>query len=152
MDLSKILDDRIICVDMVADSKDEAITFLSEKLNNAGYIDDVETFKKDIYYRESLGTTGIGDYIAIPHGKSDSVEKIGIAIGKLKHEIEWETLDDKGVKIVFLFAVSNNNEFAENHLMLLAEIATKLGNEQAIDKLLKAKSVNDIKNVFIEKE
>lgn len=149
MDLSKILDDRIICIDMPAENKDEAITNLSKKLKAAGYIADVESFKKDIYYRESIGITGIGDYIAIPHGKSDSVKKIGIAIGKLKNEIEWETLDDKGVKIVFLFAVSNNNEYAEKHLMLLADIASKLGNEEAVDKLLKAKSVDDIKNVFI---
>ena len=149
MDLNEILDDRLICVDMVANNKAEAINVLSQKLKDACYIDDVECFVKDIYYRESLGITGIGDYIAIPHGKSDTVNKIGIAIGKLKHEIEWETLDDKGVKIVFLFAVSNNNEFAQNHLMLLAEIATKLGNEQAVDKLVNAKSVDDIKNVFI---
>lgn len=150
MDLSKILDDRIICIDMLENNKDAVITALSQKLKDAGYIDEVESFKKDIYYRESIGITGIGDYIAIPHGKSDSVEKIGIAIGKLKNEIQWETLDDKGVKVVFLFAVSNNNEYAENHLMLLAELASKLGNEQAVNKLLKAKSVDDIKNVFIE--
>lgn len=150
MDLSKILDDRIICIDMLENNKDAVITALSQKLKDAGYIDEIESFKKDIYYRESIGITGIGDYIAIPHGKSDSVEKIGIAIGKLKNEIQWETLDGKGVKVVFLFAVSNNNEYAENHLMLLAELASKLGNEQAVNKLLKAKSVNDIKNVFIE--
>ena len=149
MDINEILDDRIICVDMLADTKDEAITILSEKLKDACYIDDVETFKKDIYYRETLGITGIGDYIAIPHGKSDTVQRTGIAIGKLNHEIGWETLDDKGVKIVFLFAVSNNNEFAENHLILLSELASRLGDEKAVDKLLKAKSVDDIKNVFM---
>lgn len=149
MNLSNILDEKIICIDMPAKNKDEAITNLSQKLKDAGYIDDVKSFKTDIYYRESLGITGIGDYIAIPHGKSDSVEKIGVAIAKLENEIEWETLDDKGVRIVFLFAVSNNNEYAEKHLELLAEIASKLGNEQAVSNLLKAKSIEDIKNVFI---
>lgn len=150
MNLNDILDDKIICIDLLANSKDEVITALSQKLKEAGYIDDIESFKKDIYYRESIGITGIGNYIAIPHGKSDSVKKIGIAIAKLKNEVQWETLDDKGVKIVFLFAVSNNNEYAENHLALLAEIASKLGNDQAVDKLLKAKSIDDIKSVFVE--
>lgn len=149
MDLSKILDDKIICIDMPAKNKDESITLLSEKLKDAGYIDNVESFKKDIYYREALGKTGIGNYIAIPHGKSDSVKKVGIAIGKLEHEIEWETLDDKGVKIIFLFAVGSNNESAEKHLMLLAEVASKLGDDDAVKKLLEAKSVDDIKNIFI---
>ncbi|WP_123053301.1 fructose PTS transporter subunit IIA [Clostridium sp. JN-1] len=150
MNLNDILDDKIICINLLANSKDEVITALSQKLKKAGYIDNIESFKKDIYYRESIGITGIGNYIAIPHGKSDSVKKIGIAIAKLKNEVQWETLDDKGVKIVFLFAVSNNNEYAENHLALLAEIASKLGNDQAVDKLLKAKSIDDIKNVFVE--
>ncbi|SKC59088.1 PTS sugar transporter subunit IIA [Maledivibacter halophilus] len=149
MDLSKILDDRLICIDMLSKNKDEAIDELSGKLKIAGYIDDIESFKKDIYHRESLGSTGIGNYIAIPHGRSDSVKEIGVAIGKLKQEIEWETLDDKGVKIVFLFAVGNDNENAEKHLMLLAEVASKLGKEEAVEKLLEAKSVEDIKKVFI---
>ncbi|HAZ36518.1 MAG TPA: PTS fructose transporter subunit IIA [Clostridiaceae bacterium] len=150
MNLNDVLDDKIICIDLLANSKDEVITALSQKLKEAGYIDDVGSFKKDIYYRESMGTTGIGNYIAIPHGKSDSVKKIGVAIAKLKNEVQWETLDGKGVKVVFLFAVSNNNEYAENHLALLAEIASKLGNDDAVDKLLKAKSIDDIKNVFLE--
>lgn len=148
MDLNEILDDRIICVDMPAKSKDEAITFLSEKLKDAGYVNDIESFKKDIYYRESLGITGIGNYIAIPHGKSDSVKKIGVAIGKLKNEIKWETLDNKGVKVVFLFAVCNNNEYAKEHLMLLSQLAAKLGDDEKVDEILEASSVEDIKKAF----
>ncbi|MCH3964847.1 MAG: fructose PTS transporter subunit IIA [Clostridium sp.] len=148
MDLSEILDDRIICVNMSAQNKEEAITFLSNKLKDSNYIDDVESFKKDIYYRESLGITGIGNYIAIPHGKSDSVKKIGIAIGKLKDEIKWETLDNKGVKVIFLFAVCNNNDYAKKHLMLLSELASKLGDDERVSKVLKANSIDDIKKAF----
>lgn len=151
MGLEEILDDRIICVGLPAKDKEQAITMLSQKLKDAHYIDDVESFKKDIYYRESLGTTGIGDYVAIPHGKSENVSKIGIAIGKLDHEIEWETIDGKGVKIIFLFAVSDNHEYARNHMLLLTEIASALGDEEAVKKLLDANSVDEIKNVFIKK-
>lgn len=92
--------------------------------------------------------TGIGNYVAIPHGKSDSVTNVGIAIGKLDHEIEWETLDGNGVKLIFLFAVSNDHEYARNHMLLLAEIARKLGNDEAIETLLKAETVEEIKAVF----
>ena len=109
---------------------------------------DVETFKKDIYYRESLGVTGIGNYIAIPHGKSDSVTNVGIAIARLNHEIKWETLDGKGVKFVFLFAVSNNNDYARNHMMLLADIAGKLGNDELVEKLLNTTDVKELKELF----
>src|SRR5690625_1744059 len=152
MKLVDILDDRLIEINLKADNKDEAIEKLAEKLKEAGYIKDVEGFKKDIYIREDQGTTGIGNYIAIPHGHSESVDKIGVAIGKLEKEIEWETLDDNGVKLVCLFAVSKDHGAAEQHLRLLAEFATKLGNDEAIQKLLNANNVEEIKKVYQQKE
>ena len=103
---------------------------------------------EDIYFRESQGQTGIGNYVAIPHGKSSSVTQVGIAIGKMDQEIEWETLDGKGVKLIFLFAVGKDNENAMTHLKLLAEVARKLGNDEAIEALLAAKTVEDLKSVF----
>ena len=148
MQVKDVLDERIIDLNAKANNKEEILTHLAKKLKEAKYIDDVEAFKKDIYQRESEGTTGIGNYIAIPHGKSDSVTQVGIAIAKLDHEIEWETLDGKGVKLVFLFAVSNNHEYARNHMLLLADIARKLGNDEAVEQMLKAETVEDLKNVF----
>lgn len=152
MNLEEVLDTRVIDVDLKATNKDEAITLLSKKLKEADYIEDIELFKEDIYYRESQGTTGIGNYIAIPHGKSESVSKVGIAIGKFSSEIPWETLDDKGVKIIFLFAVDDKPESADTHLDLLSRIAGKLGNDEAVQQLLEANSVNEIKNVFLKEE
>lgn len=148
MKLLDVLDERIIDLHVKANNKDEALSVLSMRLKDAGYIDDVDSFKKDIYLRESEGLTGIGNYVAIPHGKSDSVTNVGIAIGKLDQEIEWETLDGQGVKLIFLFAVSNDHEYARNHMLLLAEIARKLGNDEAIEELLNAQSVEEIKAIF----
>lgn len=149
MELKEVLDKRVIDLNMKATNKKEAIRELSEKLKAAGYIGDVDEFISDIYVREAEGVTGIGNYVAIPHGKSDSVTQVGIAIGKLEHEIEWETLDDKGVKLIFLFAVSNDHEYARNHMLLLAEIARKLGNDEAIAQLLNSKTVDELISVFI---
>ena len=101
-----------------------------------------------MYLRESQGQTGIGHYVAIPHGKSDSVTQVGIAIGKVQDEIEWETLDGNGVKLIFLFAVGNDNENAKTHLRLLAEVARTLGNDDAVEALLNASTVEDLKAVF----
>lgn len=148
MDIREILDDRIIITDMIAKDKDDVLTQLSIRLKDAKYINDVDDFKADIYEREKEGITGIGNYVAIPHGKSGSVSKVGIAIAKLKEEIEWETLDGKGVKVIFLFAVSNDHEYAKNHMQLLAQIARKLGDDESIDALLKAQSINDMKAIL----
>lgn len=148
MNVKDVLDERVIDLNMKATDKKEAITNLAGKLKNAGYIADVESYVKDIYLRESQGQTGIGHYVAIPHGKSDSVTQVGIAIGKMENEIEWETLDGEGVKLIFLFAVGNDNENAKTHLKLLAEVARNLGNDEAVEQLLSAKTVEDIKAVF----
>ena len=148
MNVKDVLDERVIDLNMKAADKKEAITNLAGKLKNAGYIADVESYVKDIYLRESQGQTGIGHYVAIPHGKSDSVTQVGIAIVKMENEIEWETLDGEGVKLIFLFAVGNDNENAKTHLKLLAEVARNLGNDEAVEQLLSAKTVEDIKAVF----
>ena len=148
MNVKDVLDERVIDLNMKAADKKEAITNLAGKLKNAGYIADVESYVKDIYLRESQGQTGIGHYVAIPHGKSDSVTQVGIAIGKMENEIEWETLDGEGVKLIFLFAVGNDNENAKTHLKLLAEVARNLGNDEAVEQLLSAKTVEDIKAVI----
>ena len=148
MNVKDVLDERVIDLNMKAADKKEAITNLAGKLKNAGYIADVESYVKDIYLRESQGQTGIGHYVAIPHGKSDSVTQVGIAIGKMENEIEWETLDGEGVKLIFLFAVGNDNENAKTHLKLLAEVARNLGNDEAVEQLLSAKTVEDLKAVF----
>ncbi len=149
MELKNAIDSKIINLNLKAKNKKEAIIELSELLLKAGYIDNVDEFINDIYLRESEGITGIGNYIAIPHGKSDSVTNIGIAIGKLDHEIEWETLDNKGVKIIFLFCVSNNAEFAQNHMRLLAQIAGRLGNDKVVEKLQQVKTVEELKNILL---
>lgn len=148
MQLVDVLDERVIDLHAKASNKEEVLTLLAGKLKDAGYIADVEEFKKDIYVRESEGVTGIGNYIAIPHGKSDSVTQVGIAIAKLDQEIEWETLDGKGVRLVFLFAVSNDHEYARNHMLLLADIAKTLGNDEAVEKLLKVETMEELVSIF----
>ncbi|MFV0381430.1 MAG: fructose PTS transporter subunit IIA [Breznakia sp.] len=148
MKVIEAIDERIIDLSLDAKNKEEAIMKLTNKLNEAGYVRDIQGFIKDIYERETLGATGIGNYIAIPHGKSDSVNRVGISIGRLKEEIEWETLDGKGVKLIFLFAVSNDHEYARNHMRLLAEIATKLGNDEVVEKLLDMNCIEQLKEIF----
>lgn len=105
MDIKSVLDERIICTELDAVDKEDALKKMIKMLLDAGYIDDAEGFYEDVLLRESQGITGIGNYIAIPHGKSSSVSKVGISIAKLNNEIQWETNDGKGVKVIFLFAV-----------------------------------------------
>ena len=148
MDIKSVLDERIICTELDAVDKEDALKKMIKMLLDAGYIDDAEGFYEDVLLRESQGITGIGNYIAIPHGKSSSVSKVGISIAKLNNEIQWETNDGKGVRVIFLFAVGDDSENSLEHLKLLAQVAGRIASDEAVEQLLNAHSVEDIKKVF----
>ncbi|MEW4291018.1 fructose PTS transporter subunit IIA [Rossellomorea marisflavi] len=148
MEVKDIVDLNTIHTNIRAKNKEEAIQELAETLLANGYITDTEDFLKDIYAREAMGQTGIGNYIAIPHGKSDSVKKIGVAIGITQDEIEWETLDGKGVKGIILFAVGNDNDGAQTHLKLLSLFARRLGNDEVIEKMLQSENAEDVREAL----
>lgn len=144
MKLVEVLDETNIFPSLDAKNKYEALCKMSKILYQNNYIKDISKFIEDIYKREDQGETGIGNYIAIPHGQSDVVLETTISIAKLDNEIEWETLDGKGVIIIILFAVENDTEFGETHLKLLAEIARRLAKEEVIDGLLRANTKKEI--------
>ena len=82
MAVKEILDKRVIDLDMDAIDKDGVIRHLAGLLKAAGYVEDLEGYIRDVYLRESEGITGIGGHVAIPHGKSDYVDQVGIAVGE----------------------------------------------------------------------
>ena len=146
--ITSVLDPKVIKIGLNAKNKYEVIVQLAELLKNANYIDKVDHFVQDIYLREKEGLTGIGQGIAIPHGKSDDVKRIGVAIGILKHGIEWESLDNEKIRIVILFAVSNDTNSAKNQLKLLSIFAGRLGHKHVVDKLKKAESIQEVIDAF----
>ena len=81
--------------------------------------------------------------------KSHAVKKIGIAIGRCENEIEWESYDDEPINLVFLFCVSDDADFASNHMMLLAELAGKLGNDERVEKLQKVTTKQELIDLFL---
>lgn len=144
MQLRDVLDEKIIRIGLKAENKDEAIGRMAQLLYENQYIDDIESFVRDIYLRESEGITGIGNGIAIPHGKSPSARQPGIAIATLEKPILWETLDGGTVDTIFLFCVNANRDFARNHMLLLSKVAAKLADDDLIDKIRKVSSGRDM--------
>lgn len=147
-EVSQIIDQKNIKTDLAGITKEEVLKELATLLLQNNYITDVNGFIKDVYAREEEGQTGIGNYIAIPHGKSPYVDKIGVAIGVTENEIPWESLDGKGVKGIILFAVGDDNEGAQEHLKLLSLFARKLGNDEVIHRLIKAKNKDEVVAAF----
>ncbi len=148
MAVKEILDKRVIDLKMKACNKDEVIRHLAGLLKKAGYVEDLEGYMKDVYLREKEGITGIGGHVAIPHGKSDFVDKVGIAVGRTEQMVEWESYDEEPVDLFFLFAVPSDSGGAKEHLRLIAELAGKLGNEAIMRKLQTASTYDDLLEVF----
>ena len=153
MPLNDILNTDIIDLEIQGNTKDEVLHYMANVLLNNGYINDVDVFVKDIYEREAEGPTGMGSGISIPHGKSLSVLRNGIMIGKTINPIRWESsMTDDGFQeshLIFLFCVSADKEFAKNHMMLLSELAGKLGNDVRVTKLSKAQTKEEILDLIL---
>ncbi|MGX7351619.1 phosphoenolpyruvate-dependent sugar phosphotransferase system, EIIA 2 [Enterococcus canis] len=148
MEVTTIIDPKIVKTNMNATNKEDVLQQLATLLLEADYITETKGFIQDIYAREAEGMTGIGNYIAIPHGKSAYVKEVGVAIGVLNEEISWETLDGNGVKGIILFAVGNDTAGAQQHLKLLSLFARKLGNDEVTANLLQAKDADQVIEAF----
>ena len=153
MPLNDILNPDIIDLSVEGTTKDEVLRCMAATLLEHGYINDAEVFVRDIYEREAEGPTGMGAGISIPHGKSSSVLRNGIMIGKTANPVKWESsMTDDGYQdthLVFLFCVSNDAEFARNHMMLLSELAGKLGNDVRVTKLSQATGKQEIIDLIL---
>ena len=123
MAVKEILDKRVIDLDMTAKTKDEVIRHLAGLLHEAGYVDDLEGYIKD-------------------------VDKVGIAVGRTHDMVEWESYDGEPSQLFFLFAVPSDNEGAKDHLRLIAELAGKLGNDETMKKLQTAKTYEELLEAF----
>lgn len=149
MNVSEVLKKERIALDLEAKSKEEALAAMTELLYKSGVLADRDGFMKDVLGREEVSTTGIGNGIAIPHGKSANVSETSVAVAKLKNEVEWQSVDDKPVKFIVLLAV-NENDRTGVHVKLLSQMARKLASEETCKRLLEAKSGEEIVNIFSE--
>jgi len=96
--------DHIIC-DSESRTKEQALQFIANEMQAAGYILSANDFYKDLLAREKHDTTGFKDQIATPHAKSKQVKHAGIWVVKFRHEIPWETMDSKPVKTAIALAI-----------------------------------------------
>lgn len=146
MEMKEFLYEDLVKVNLEACNKKDAIIELSGLLLKKGFISDLEGFIADVYEREREGETNLGQGIAIPHGKSNSVIKTSIAIGKV-NSLDWEGPDPSKVDLIILFAVRMVDKTSV-HLKLLAEIASKLGNDDVLEKMKEATSSEEMLSVF----
>ena len=107
---------------------------------------DREAYRKQVYLREEESTTGIGEGIAIPHGKCDAVKKPGLAAMVIKNGVEFEALDDEPVTLLFLIAAPNTED--NIHLDVLSKLSVMLMDEEFTESLRNASSVDEFMDII----
>jgi fructose PTS system EIIA component len=150
VDIAKIVTPDLIKLNLVGTTKEEVINELSELLKQDNDVDNKQAFVEDVFKRETEGETGIGQGVAIPHGKSLAVKNTTIAIGLSNHPIPWETLDNKPVTAVILFAV-RDQDASTLHLKLLQQVAILLSDDDFINKLHHAKTKENVIQLLCNK-
>lgn len=147
MDISNLLKEESIFINMDVASREECLDVLIEGMKKAGYIADKSVYLEAVLEREKKGSTGVGFGVAIPHGKSDGVAAPGLAFARLTKPIDWNSLDGKPVEIVFLIGVPQKDAGNE-HIKILAAISRKLVHEEFRHKLLGAKISGDVLEIL----
>ena len=141
MRITDLLDKQSISLNGAPKDKKEALDQVVDLMAKSGKINDVEAYRQKVYAREEESTTGIGEGIAIPHGKCDAVTKPGLAAMVVKDGVDFDSLDGEPVHLIFLIAAPNTED--NIHLDVLSKLSVLLMDEQFTADLLNAKSVDE---------
>lgn len=142
-----LINKELIIFDLEAKSKEEAISKLALEAEKSNKVSSADEYMNSVLEREKSCTTGIGNGIAIPHGKCKAVKEAMIVFAKCKNAIEWESLDDSPVEIIFLLGVPEQN--VDNvHLKILSQLSRKLMNEDFVSLLKNSKSTEEVFNAL----
>ena len=150
MKITDLLSENTISIDVKASSKEDVIRQAVALMAKSGVIKDVEVYQKGVFKREEESTTGIGEGIAIPHCKSECVEKPALAAMVIPDGVEYEALDGEPVQLLFLIAAPNSEDNV--HLDVLARLSEMLMDEEFKNKLIAAGTVKDFLKVIDDAE
>lgn len=149
MKISSLLHKDNVFVNLVVKDKQELIVKLTEALRpKAG--EKTEMIRDAVLERESVMSTGVGKSLAIPHAKIPDLDENIAAFAKLKNPIEYGSIDNQPVEIVFLLV--GDHDKASIHIKLLSKISRMMNNDNFRNQLLQAKKKDDILELFSEEE
>ena len=146
MRITDLLDKRSISLTGTPKTKSEALDQIVDLMVKSGKINDREAYRAQVYAREDESTTGIGEGIAIPHGKCDAVTKPGLAAMVIKDGVDFDALDGAPVTLMFLIAAPNTKD--NIHLDVLSKLSVLMMDEGFADALRNAKDIDEFLEVI----
>ncbi len=146
MKISDILEEKLVKTNLAAQSKEEVINAMIDLVSQSPKVLDKEKVRNAIFEREKIMSTGVGNGFAIPHGKTDAVADTIAAFGVTAQPIQYQSLDEKPVRLVFLLVGKDN--MVGPHIKLLSRISRLMNKEEFRNKLLETKTPKEILEVF----
>jgi fructose-specific phosphotransferase system IIA component len=150
MRLTDILTDSRIDLDLQAEDKDQIIARLVDLVVADAGLKDREPLLKAVRAREQLMSTGVGNGVAIPHGKTNAVDRLIAAFGRCAGPVEYEALDGQPVTLVFLLV--GPEEAAGPHIKALSRISRLLSYEEFRVRLANARTAGEVLDAIAQEE
>ncbi len=150
MKLAQLTTPELIMLDAVFEDRFSAINALTDKLEQTGKLTNKAQFLEAVLKREEEGPTALGEYLAVPHGKSEAVKEPVFACAFVKDELMWKGLDgDEPVNMIFLLAIPPA-EAGSTHMEVLTTLTSSLVDDDFRDQLLAARTTQEIMALFGE--
>lgn len=148
--LSSLLKEKYIDLDLKESDKKKILAELVGLLAQSKQLKDKNSFLKQILKREKLGSTGIGNGVAIPHGKSDKVKDFVIAFARNNRGVDFGALDGEKTYIFFILASPEDN--VGSHLKILADIAYLVKDKFIVERLKQARDKKEVLRIIANYE
>ena len=146
MRIVDLLDVRSIELNGSATNKEDVLKKMVSLMVKSGKINDEQKYLNGVFKREEESTTGVGEGIAIPHCKSDAVDRPGLAAMIVPDGVEFDSLDGQPVNVIFLIAAPDTKDNV--HLDVLSKLSMLLMDEEFINSLKAAKNVDEFLKVI----
>lgn len=140
MNLTTLSHPRAVCLNARFTDRDDAIRQLAQRLVELGKITDADAYLAEVFERESLGPTALGEGLAVPHGKTAAVKEAAFAVATLREPLAWEGVDGpEPVELIFLLAIPPA-EAGSTHIQILTDLTTRLADDEVRQRVMAADS------------
>lgn len=148
MDLMKLINPDVCCVPLQSAERADIIRELVAHLGSIGKVDDVDAITEIVWEREMQRTTGIGEGLAVPHGRCPKLKKLVLAMGIPSQPVDFQSYDRKPVEFVVL--VLSPADAITDHVQVLGAVSRLMGDRGFRKQAIAADSAESLSGLFLE--